>query len=64
MTATIVLTRTQLTQLVKITGHFQDINSFTLTQSHESGIGPAVVVSFDLFNSDDTKIDITDYASW
>jgi hypothetical protein len=65
---TFQLTRKQVKQLSDIAEHFSEINVFTLEQTHESGIGPTVVVKFDLFNnnpkSKDTTVDITDVESW
>lgn len=65
---TFQLTQKQIKQLSDIAEHFSEIKLFTLEQSHESGIGPTVVVKFDLFNnnpnSKDTTIDITDVGSW
>jgi hypothetical protein len=65
---TFQLTQKQVKQLSDIAEHFSEINVFTLEQTHESGIGPTVVVKFDLFNnnpkSKDTTVDITDVESW
>jgi len=63
------LTRNQVEKLAKIANHFSEIELFALEETHESGIGPTVIVKFDLFNKDiknlkDTSIDITDVESW
>ncbi len=48
--------------------HFKEVEWFTLEQSSSSGIGPTVVVKFNLFNDDDkdidTTVDITDVSTW
>jgi len=66
-TAKIELNRKQLGQLVELYQKFDDVEWFTLTKSHESGIGPTVTIKFDLFNRNnnpDTTIDITDVSTW
>jgi hypothetical protein len=60
----IVLTRAQTEKLAKITAHFKEVDTFTLESSSSSGIGPNVVVKFNLFDTYDTNIDITDVSSW
>jgi hypothetical protein len=60
----ISLTRTQVEKLAKICEHFHEVNDFTLEVSHESGIGESIRVKFDLFDSNDTNIDITDVSNW
>ena len=66
MTTKISLTREQLDKLFKIVEQFDEIEWFTITEKHDSGIGPTHTVSFDLFNNEnyDTKIDITDVGVW
>lgn len=67
MTDKISLNRKQLSQLFELYQKFKDVEWFTITESHESGIGPAVAVKFDLFNKDnkpDTTVDITDVSTW
>jgi hypothetical protein len=58
------LTREEIETLYKITEQFKDINLFTIEQSSQSGIGVESRVRFDLFNKNDTNIDITDVGSW
>lgn len=61
-----ILTRTQIAKLNKIVEHFKEIDTFTFEENHESGIGPTVLVKFNLLDNKnpDTKIDITDVDSW
>lgn len=54
----ITLNREQIIKLYEIVSHFKEINKFTIETDYSSGIG--VVVRFDLFQKNDTKIDITD----
>ena len=58
------LTRDQIEKLSKIVEHFKEVKQFSIIETHESGIGPTVKVKFDLFDKNDTKIDITDVSSW
>ena len=62
------LNRTQIEKLAKMAAHFKEVEWFTLEETHTSGIGPAVVVKFNLFNDDDkdidTTVDITDVSTW
>lgn len=48
--------------------HFKEVEWFTLEETMTNGIGPAVVVKFNLFNDDDkdidTTVDITDVTTW
>ena len=60
----IVLNREQIEKLHEIISHFQEIDKFTIQIDHSSGIGTGVVVGFDLFQKNDTKIDITDMKDW
>lgn len=61
---TININRKQIEQLQQIVDHFPEITNFTLVCDHSSGIGPAVSVKFTLFDSNDAKVDITDYSTW
>lgn len=61
---TLVLTRKQIDKLVEITNHFKEVKRFKISTDSLSGIGPCIQVQFDLFDTDDTKIDITDVGSW
>ena len=62
------LNRTQVLKLAKIAEHFHEVEWFTLETNNASGIGPTVVVKFDLFNDsdkdNDTTVDITDVSTW
>lgn len=58
------LTRTQIEKLAGIITQFKEVNDFTITEDHSSGIGPGITVSFDLFEPEDTKVDITDVSTW
>jgi hypothetical protein len=58
------LTRAEIEKLYKISEHFGEVNLFTVIQTNESGIGPTTKVKFDLFDKQDTKVDITDVTSW
>jgi hypothetical protein len=59
-----VLTKSQIEKLVKITEHFKEVDQFILEETHESGIGPTVRVRFNLFDKNDTNVDITDVSTW
>lgn len=61
---TITLTRKQIAQLAEISQHFKEIEQFDLISDHGNGIGPAIRVKFNLFNKDDTSVDITDVSNW
>jgi heptaprenylglyceryl phosphate synthase len=62
------LNRQQVEKLAKMAAHFKEVEWFTLEESSSSGIGPTVVVKFNLFNDDDkdidTTVDITDVSTW
>lgn len=60
----ITLTRAQVEKLAKLLESFKDISEFSLTETHESGIGPTVKVKLNLFENEDTVIDITDVSTW
>lgn len=66
MTASITLSRKQVTQLAEIANHFTEIDDFTLEVDHSSGIGVGIRVTFDLLKSGkkDTAVDITDVTNW
>jgi len=67
-TNTFCLTRTQIEKLAKLAQQFEQVEWYTLTETHPSGIGPTVNVQFKLFSDDlkdhDTVIDITDVSTW
>jgi hypothetical protein len=58
------LNRDQINKLTEIVNHFKEVNYFTVETDSSSGIGTGVVVKFDLFEKNDTKIDITDIKEW
>ena len=58
------LNRIQIYKLNSIVEHFNEIETFTIKVDTTSGIGAGLVVSFDLFEPNDTKIDITDTKAW
>ena len=62
------LNRSQIEKLATMAAHFKEVEWFTLEESNNSGIGPIVVVKFNLFNDDDkdidTTVDITDVSTW
>lgn len=62
------LNRVQIEKLAKMAEHFKEVEWFTLEESTSSGIGPTVVVKFNLFNDNDkdvdTTVDITDVTTW
>ena len=63
-----VLNRKQIEKLAKMAAHFKEVEWFTLEEENSSGIGPTVVVKFNLFNDNDkdidTTVDITDVSTW
>ncbi len=65
---TFVLNRKQIEKLATMTEHFKEVEWFTLEEDRSSGIGPTVVVKFNLFNDSDkdidTTVDITDVSTW
>jgi len=62
------LNRGQIEKLAKMAAHVKEVEWFTLEESSSSGIGPTVVVKFNLFNDIDkdidTTVDITDVSTW
>lgn len=62
------LNRSQIEKLAKMASHFKEVEWFTLEENFSSGIGPTVVVKFNLFNDSDkdidTTVDITDVSTW
>jgi len=62
------LNRKQVEKLAKIAEHFKEVEWFTLEEDCSSGIGPTVIVKFNLFNDNnkdvDTTVDITDVSTW
>lgn len=68
MAHSFTLNRTQVEKLAKMAEHFKEVEWFTLEEHITSGIGPTVVVKFNLFNDTDkdidTTVDITDVSTW
>jgi len=66
--AQFALNREQIEKLTKLADHFKEVEWFTLEESNNSGIGPTVVVKFNLFKDNDkdidTTVDITDVSTW
>ena len=64
----LTLNRKQLGKLTEIYTHFKEVEWFTVSVDHTSGIGEGVVVKFNLFGDadkdTDTTIDITDVSTW
>ena len=62
------LNRKQIEKLAKMADHFHEVEWFTLEEDNRSGIGPTVIVKFNLFNDNDkdvdTTVDITDVSTW
>jgi len=61
---TLVLNRDQIGKLNEIVNHFKEINRFTIEVDYSSGIGAGIRVKFDLFEENDTNVDITDVKDW
>lgn len=63
-----ILNRGQIEKLSKMAEHFREVELFTLEENNSSGIGPTVVVKFNLFKDSDittdTTVDITDVSTW
>ena len=64
MAKSITLNREQIRKLTELTTHFKEIQYFTIETDSLSGIGECIRVRFDLFEKNDTKIDITDVKEW
>jgi hypothetical protein len=58
------LTRAEIEKLAEIAKHFKEVNLFSIVQDNSSGIGVITKVAFDLFEKNDTNVDITDVKSW
>jgi hypothetical protein len=59
-----VLTREQILKLAKIAEHFKETKFYTLHETDASGIGPTTYVRFNMFEENDTKLNITDVSTW
>ncbi len=64
MTKSLTLNREQIEKLAKIASHFKEVQHFTLESDNSSGIGICIKVKFDLFEKNDTVIDVTDVKEW
>jgi Holliday junction resolvase len=64
MNKNVTLNREQIEKLYEIANHFKEINHFNIKTDSSSGIGVGIVVTFDLFQKNDTSIDITDVKEW
>ena len=64
----LALNRKQLGQLTEIYTHFKEVEWFTIETNNLSGIGPGIVVKFNMFGDKDkdtdTTVDITDVSTW
>ena len=62
------LNRKQVEKLSTIVKQFPEVEWFTLEEKLESGIGPTILVRFNLFGDKDkdidTTVDITDVSTW
>jgi hypothetical protein len=62
------LNRKQVLKLANMAENFSNVEWFTLEERLDSGIGPTVVVKFNLFGDNDkdidTTVDITDVSTW
>ncbi len=62
--ADFVLTRSQILKLAELANHFKDTKFFNLYEANDNGIGPSMHVRFDLFEENDTQLNITDVSTW
>jgi hypothetical protein len=60
----VTLNREQIGKLTEIVDHFHGINHFTIEADTGSGIGVGVTITFDLFEKNDTKVNITAHEEW
>lgn len=62
------INRGQVLKLAQLAEQFEQVEWFTLEESRTSGIGPTVVIKFNLFNDldkdTDAVVDITDVSTW
>ena len=62
------LNRKQVLKLANMAENFSNVEWFTLEEQLDRGIGPTVVVKFNLFGDNDkdidTTVDITDVSTW
>lgn len=60
----IKLSRAQIIRIGRITNHFLDVEQFELDQDNSSGIGPTLIVAFELPENVHATVDITDIEDW
>lgn len=62
------LNRKQLKKITDIADRFDNVEWFVFVEENTSGIGPTVLVKFNLFGDNDkdadTTVDITDVSTW
>lgn len=61
---TLKINREQINKLYEIITHFKEIDNFLLQIDFSNGIGTGLSVRFDLFQKNDTEINITDIKNW
>lgn len=64
MNNSFVLSRKQIKQLFEIANHLEQIEFFEIEVNDSSGIGKTTIVHFDIFDTNDTSVNITDYENW
>lgn len=62
--AAVTLSREQVKKLNELVYHFEEVEYFDIVVDQSSGIGTGLSVTFDLFTTNDTKVDITEYEKW
>jgi hypothetical protein len=64
----LALNKNQITKLTQLSTKFDQVEWFILEATSDSGIGPRVLVKFNLFGDHDkdtdTDVDITDVSTW
>lgn len=60
----VMLNRKQIGHLLELYQRFPDTEHFTIESQRLSGIGDNIRVRFDLFESADTRVNITDVSTW
>jgi hypothetical protein len=54
-------------KIVEFATNFKDVQSFTIKETHNSGIGASIYITCSLFGNDskpETIVDITDVSVW
>lgn len=57
----ITITRTQFERLKEVFDMYDTVDQITITETHESGIGPTTTMEY---NPKAVVVDITDVSSW